>query len=282
MNIRLLECYKAMLFVCLFMAAPSIYAQPAIYEIYAIEFATLPNKIPVAGTAIGSASRDSTGVSYMVWLLRGNGKNILVDAGFTDTTISPGIIFTRPDRTLTKLNLSSGDITDIILTHPHWDHIGGLDLFPRANVWMQKNDYDYFTGEAWQEKGNASGFNKKDVLAIVQRNLDKKLILVNGDGLEIMPGIKVYIGSKHTYESQFVLVEGVNEKVIIASDNCWFYHNARDLQAIPATLDEKAYISNLKRMKTMVSNPDLIIPGHDPLVFKKIQIVTDRIVRISK
>ncbi len=253
------------------------------YEVYAIEFASLQNKITVSGAAIGSKSTDSTGVSYMVWLLKGNnGKIILVDAGFTDKTINPNINYVRPDSALRKMDIYPDDITDIIVTHPHWDHIGGINLFPNAMVWMQQNDYDYFVGTAWQKNGNSTGFNKEDVTRIVKRNLDKKLKLIAGDDVEIMPGIKVFIGSKHTFESQYVLVSTKAEKVIIASDNTWFYYNLINDLAIPVTMDSKAYIKNLKRMKKQVSNPDLIIPGHDPLVFSKFPKIAEGVVQISK
>ena len=80
-----------------------------------------------------------------------------------------------------------------------------------------------------------------DVLKIVNRNLNQKLKLVQGDDIEIYPGIKVFTGSKHTYESQFVLVDSASDKVIIASDNAWFYYNINSLLPIPVTHDVKAY-----------------------------------------
>ena len=58
----------------------------------------------------------------------------------------------RPDSLLQRINVYPSDITDIIMTHPHYDHIGGINLFPKAKVWMQKDDFDYFVGEAWQDK----------------------------------------------------------------------------------------------------------------------------------
>ena len=259
------------------------FSQENQYEIYAIEFASLNNKIPVSTTAVGSNSKDSTGVNYMIWLLKGkDGKNILVDAGFSDSLWIQNMSFVRPDKMLERLNISPNDITDIILTHPHWDHIGGINLFPRAMIWMQKTDYEYFVSDAWQSDGIANGFNTNDVKKIVQRNLDKQLNLVKGDNLEILPGLKVFTGSKHTFGSQYVLVNVGGEEVIIASDNSWFYYNLINLLPIPVTHDMNAYLDNLKRMKIMIADTDLIIPGHDPLVMKKFPKVAEGIVKIEK
>ena len=205
-------------------------------------------------------------------------------AGFTETPPIYNMAsfnYVRPDEMLKKINVDPASITDIILTHPHWDHIGGIDLFPNAMVWMQEQDFNYFVGTAWQNNIDSSGFNTKDVLKIKQKKLDKKLQLIKGDSVEIMPGIRVFTGSKHTYESQYVLVDTGNDKVIVASDNSWLYYNLVNLVPIPLTFDTNAYLQNLKRMKAMVKNVDLILPGHDPMVFSKFLKVIDDVVKIK-
>ena len=255
------------------------------YEIYALKFASLKFKFPITLFAVGSTSKDSVQPCYMVYLLKGkNGKNILVDAGFTETPPIYNMAafnYVRPDEMLKKINVDPASITDIILTHPHWDHIGGIDLFPNAMVWMQEQDFNYFVGTAWQKAIDSSGFSTKDVLKINQKKLNQKLQLVKGDSVEIMPGIRVFTGSKHTYESQYVLVDTGNDKVIIASDNSWLYYNLVNLLPIPLTFDTNAYLQNLKRMKAMVKNVDLILPGHDPMVFSKFLKVIDDVVKIK-
>jgi glyoxylase-like metal-dependent hydrolase (beta-lactamase superfamily II) len=77
---------------------------------------------------------------------------------------------------LAKVALKPEDITDIILTHPHWDHIDGIGLFPKAHIRMQKDDFGYFVGAAWQKGNNGNngdngGFSPRDVRMIVDLNL---------------------------------------------------------------------------------------------------------------
>jgi glyoxylase-like metal-dependent hydrolase (beta-lactamase superfamily II) len=183
---------------------------------------------------------------------------------------------------LQKIGIKAEDVTDLIVTHPHFDHIGGIDLFPNAMLWMQQKDFDYFVSIAWQKGGFSDGLDKKDVIKLIQKSIDGHLTLVNGDNKEILSGIKVFIGSKHTYESQYVLVNGTSGKTILASDNIWYYYNLKHLLPIPKyTFDPKAYVSAMKRMKTLVTNPELIIPGHDALVFSKFPTVADRVVKIE-
>ncbi len=252
------------------------------YKVYALKYAEADNR-PVQDIAVGTTSKDSVSVCYMVWLLKGeNGRNILVDAGFLDRTRRDNYV--RPDTVLQSIDIYPSDITDIILTHPHWDHIGGINLFPGAKIWMQKDDYDYFVGQAWQEDGFSEGFEKKDVRNIVEANLQGRLKLVRGDDMEIIPGIKVFIHSTHTFENQYLLVNSNSEsnKILIASDAVWYYYNLDNLLSIPTyVFDPQAYIEAMKRMKTLVSDPDLIIPGHDDLVFTKFPKINERVVRIG-
>jgi glyoxylase-like metal-dependent hydrolase (beta-lactamase superfamily II) len=253
------------------------------YHVYALKFGQRNNKAAITDIAVGAKSSDSTNVYYMYWLIKGdNGKNILVDAGFTnDADVDPKMIsFKQPDQMLQKLNVKPEEITDIIITHPHWDHIGGIDLYPNAMMWMQQEDYSYFTDAAWQKGGDHGGFNKADVQKINKKKTNGKLTLVKGDSIEIMPGIRVFTGSKHTYESQYVIV-GTGKRIILASDNAKYYYNIESLLPIPATLDQKGYIFNLKRMKAGIDNGDLLVPGHDPLVFKKFPLVVEDVVEIK-
>jgi len=65
----------------------------------------------------------------------------------------------------------------------------------------------------------------------------------------------------------YVMVKTRKDKVILASDNCWFYYNLNNLISIPKyTFDAKAYIRQLQRMKTLQPDTNLIIPGHDPVI----------------
>lgn len=259
----------------------ALFSQNNSYEIYALEYAKGDWNPLVSEIAVGSKVNDSLKANFVVWLLKGkNGKCILVDAGYIPENLEVG--YTRPDSVLQRINVKAHDITDIIITHPHWDHIGGIDLFPNAMVWMQEDDYNYFVGKAWQKGAFSDGLEKNDVPKIIRKNLNGKLTLVKGDSVEIIPGIKIFIGSRHTYESQYVLVNGSSGKTIIASDNCWFYANLQYLLPIPHyTFDPNAYVAQLKRMKTLVSNIDLIIPGHDAKVFAKFPKVTEGVVKIE-
>lgn len=255
------------------------------YDIYAIKFGERKNHVWMADQAIGCNDGDSTKVVYMYWVLKNKDKTILVDAGFTaDANVDTNTIrFTQPDKLLASINVKPEEVTDIIITHPHWDHIGGIDLYPKAMVWMQQEDYNDFVAK--KKHPEASGFNKKDIQKVLDRKAKGSLTLLKGLHDEvILPNVTVFIaGSKHTPGSQYVMAHNGKHCVIIASDNCKYYKNVTNLLSSPATTDQKAYIRNLRTMKQWAQgDTDYVIPGHDPLVFTKFKIVAKDVAELKK
>lgn len=279
---------NVILFVLITLSASTNgWSQAKQYEVYALRFASSDTAWPLSMWVDKGPVKDSVNIDFMIWLIRGNGKNILVDAGFLndipDAKEFDVVKYVRPDSTLLNVGLKATDITDIILSHPHWDHIDGIDLFPNAMVWMQQNDFFYYVGPAWQKGGAAGGFNKRDVRKIIDKNLAGKLTLVAGDSIQIMPGIKVFTGSKHTFESQYVLVETGRNKVILASDNIWVYYSLEHMLPASAggTFDPAGYVKAMRRMKRLVTNSKYIIPGHDARIFSTFPTVAEGVVKIE-
>lgn len=242
------------------------------YTIQAIRYGTIP-QFAVSGLVVGAAPDEKMDIPLMFWLIRNAGRSILLDCGFH----RPAWIerfkvadYIRPDEALRQLGVDPSKINDIILSHAHWDHAGGIDLFPKATVWMQRAEFDYYTGPAWQEGGKRGGIDREDVDGLLQRQINGTLRLIDGDDREILPGIRVFTGARHTYASQYLYIVG-NPTYVLASDNCYLYRNLETRTAIPTfePADREANLRELDRMVRLAGAPERVIPGHDPLVFER-------------
>jgi len=246
-------------------------AQSKPYEVYAIRYATLPD-FPVADLVSGADHARKLDIAMTIWLVRGNGRNILVDSGFYHPQFFKNFKvndFVKPSDALAPLKLKPEDITDIIITHLHWDHADGADLFPNSRIWIQKDELEYYAGEAWETADTSGGIDPDDVLTLVKFNTQGRVSLVHGDAQEILPGITCYIGGRHTYQSQYVGVNTAAGTLILASDNMYLYENMEKHVPIAQTLDAASNLRAQVRMKRLAARPDLVIPGHDPTVFAK-------------
>jgi glyoxylase-like metal-dependent hydrolase (beta-lactamase superfamily II) len=253
------------------------------YEVYAVRYATLAD-FPVSALIQGADPARKLDIAMTIWLVKGNGRNILVDSGFYREQFlkrwKPKD-FMKPAEAVAALGVKPEDVTDVIITHMHWDHADGMDLFPKARIWVQKDEYIYYAGEAWQHNDTHGGIDKDDVLAAVRLNMEGRLGLVNGDAQEIIPGITCYTGGKHTYQSQYVGVSTKDGAVVLASDNMYLYENLEKHVPIAQTLDADSNLRAQDRMKQIAAKPGLIIPGHDPAVFDKFPRVNAHVVKIE-
>ena len=104
---------------------------------------------------------------------------------------------------------------------------------------------------------------------------------MDGDDKEILPGIRVYTGGKHTFQSQFVGVTTRTGTVVLASDNAYLYENLERHLAIAQTVDAASNLAAQDRMLKLAAKPQLVIPGHDPAVFERFAPVRANVVRID-
>jgi glyoxylase-like metal-dependent hydrolase (beta-lactamase superfamily II) len=207
----------------------------------------------------------------MIWVLKGaSGHNILVDAG-----AYKGPVFERwklidtvkPSDAVGRVGLRPDDITDIILTHIHWDHMGGLDLFPKARVHIQRDEFSHYVDDAGKPKDRA--ITAEDAAMLGSLLKEGRLVFVEGDSKVVMPGVTAYTGGKHTFASQYLSVHTRAGTVIVASDNIYLYENLEKHLALAQTSDPGADLRVQARMLSLASSPRLIVPGHDPAVFDR-------------
>lgn len=242
------------------------------YTIEAIRYATIPG-FPLSSLVIGAPKDQRLDIAMVVWLIRGGGRTVLFDSGFhRQKWIDQFRVadFLSPEQAVRQAGVEPSQVTDIIVSHAHWDHMGGIDLFPNAIVWIQKAEYEYYTGAAWQTGGRKGGIDPDDVLELVRRNTRGQLRLVDGDGVELLPGITAYSGARHTFASQYIRVAG-DTPYVLASDNCYLYENLRSHRA-SSTFDPADVPANLaaqERMITLAGSADRVVPGHDPAQFQR-------------
>jgi glyoxylase-like metal-dependent hydrolase (beta-lactamase superfamily II) len=249
-------------------------ARPPEYSIHAIRYATIPQFF-MASLIPGSPAEQRIDIAMVIWLIRGDGRVILFDSGFHRENWRQQFKvadYLRPDSALAAAGVDPSSVTDIVVSHAHWDHMGGIDLFPNATIWLQKNEYSYYTGEAWQPGGRKGGIDIEDIVALVRRNAAGKVRLIDGDSVEIMPGIRAFTGARHTFASQYIRVDGA-QPVVLASDNAYLFRNIEE--GLPSATftpqDREANRAAVARMIRLAGAASRVVPGHDALQFTKFE-----------
>jgi len=184
----------------------------------------------------------------------------------------------RPDSAIARAGVKAEDITDVIISHIHWDHFDGADLFPKAKIWIQLDEVNHHVDANGTVLDRA--IDGPDAAMLTSLRAAGRIALVNGDDQEIIPGLKVYTGGKHTWQSQYVGVQTQSGTVVLASDNMYLYENLEKRVPIAQTVDPIKNLLAQDRMKALAASPRLIVPGHDPAVFERFEKVAPGVVRI--
>jgi glyoxylase-like metal-dependent hydrolase (beta-lactamase superfamily II) len=256
-------------------------SRPPIWQVYAIRYATI-SSFPVRALVAGADSTRELDIAMMFWVLKGGGRCVLVDAGFyrqkfIDSWKPAG--FRSPAEALQRFGIPPDSVTDVIVSHVHWDHLDGADLFPNASIWIQREEYEYYVREDGTPAHAA--IDSVDAQMLAHLHAAGRVKLVPGDEKEILPGVTAYTGGRHTFASQYVGVRTAAGTVVLASDNVYLYENLDRHAPIAQTLDARSNLAAQDRMKRIASDLRLIVPGHDMGVFTRFPAVESGAVKIE-
>ena len=254
------------------------------YEVYAIRFGTLP-QFRVSGLVAGADAERRLDIPVMVWLLKGSdGKRVLIDSGFYRQKFidqwKPQN-FRSPADAVAAAGVKPEEITDIIISHAHWDHVGGADLFPKATVWIQRDEYRYYTGEAWHARNTHGGVDPEDMVgaAADQHRRAPALRQRRRSGGPARDSL-LHRRPPHPCVAVRRRADG-GGTAVFTSDNMYLYENLEKRAPIAQTLDAASNLAAQDRIRGLASDVSLIVPGHDPAVFERYNRVAEGIVRIK-
>ena len=176
-----------------------------------------------------------------VFLVQGGGKKIMIDTGMSDTEIAgkyhhPGSV--QPEgyavyEQLENLGIKCSEITDIIFTHLHWDHVYYLDRFVNADLHVQRTEYQFAV--------NPIPLYYKSyeypVLGLKPQFDGRSFKLYDGEA-EIFDGISVYPTPGHSVGHQTVVVNTSEGQYHCCGDLIFTYDNLKPLAVDGVVVEE--------------------------------------------
>lgn len=206
-------------------------------------------------------------MDYFIWVLRRGDEVILVDTGYDveEAENRQRPIRLDPRDALKPLGLTVEDITTVIVTHLHYDHAGGLHLFPNATLHLQEAEMAYATGACMCHGALRAPFTVDHICEAVKRVYSGRVVFYDGDG-QVADGVTVHCIGGHSRGLQAVRVRTDAGWLCLASDAAHYYENFMSYKPFPIVVDVENMLKGYDILRDLASSPDLIIPGHDPLV----------------
>jgi glyoxylase-like metal-dependent hydrolase (beta-lactamase superfamily II) len=255
--------------------------EAADYKIFALKYAgPLVSKIAMV-LYLGDWN-ETVERNYYIWVVQGGGNTVVFDCG-----VRPGFAkesdllrpsYVRPDKVLKRIGINAAEVEHLVISHLHFDHVGGLELFPKAKVYVQRREFDFWVYDPIAKRPPYAGLKEdvgppwkpsyvvSDPVAIRQlaelRGSDR-LALIDGDQ-EILPGIELLLTPGHTPGLQSLAVKTEKGVAVLASD-CAHIHKSFELDT-PSCLitDMPAWLRSYSKLRNKVNGDiQMLFSGHD-------------------
>lgn len=237
------------------------------YEVFALRYATMRNREIFQNFMFPDVHEQASDLDYFVWVIRGEGRTILVDTGFGEVAAQERNrkLTIDPIEALRRFGVDPGEIEDVVITHLHYDHAGNLDGFPNARFHVQDREVAYATGRCMCHRALRHPFSVTDVTALVRHVYGGRVTFHDGDD-ELAPGISLHLIGGHSNGLQVVRVETARGPIVLASDAAHFYDNFLKENPFPIVSNVGEMCEGWIELKRLSGDTDRIVPGHDPLV----------------
>jgi glyoxylase-like metal-dependent hydrolase (beta-lactamase superfamily II) len=161
-------------------------------------------------------------------LVEGAGRRVLLDAGIGEKWSPREVDMYAIDhaagelrRSLAHLGVAVEDVTDVVVTHLHFDHAGGLTRsdgngrlalsFPNARVHVQR---DHFAWAQHPTEKDRASFRAENYALLESAG---KLVLHDGDA-EVAPGLRIRRGGGHTVGHQMIQIDDRGDGLVFTGD----------------------------------------------------------------
>jgi len=223
-------------------------------------------------------------MDYFFWVARSPARTVVIDTGFSlaggasrgrtmllDTAAALRAAGPEPDA-----------VTQVVVTHAHYDHIGGLPAFTQAEVLMTRAEYDFWTGPMGR-RGQFAHTTEASELGHLRELREAGRLTLTGPAHAVAPGLELTQLGGHTPGQAVVTVATREGPVILASDAVHYYEELERDRPFSTVANLADMYAAFDRIREMSQGGARVVAGHDPLVAARFggRGRTDDVIRIS-
>jgi N-acyl homoserine lactone hydrolase len=220
-------------------------------------------------------------VDFFFFILRrDDGQVVLVDTGVRDVDeIQPIVVAGAGHKGRFRMDMSTQNISlllqqegidpaqveAVLISHLHYDHCSNAKLFPRAKFFVSRTGW-HLTLDPPSPALTPDILFPRDVLAYFANEARDRLVLVDDEAPEILPGVGAFYVGGHTMCCQAFTVQTKKGLAVFPSDTVFYYENLEKNHPIGLAVDIKQCYRTMERVRNLAG---IVVPPHDPVLLQR-------------
>ena len=257
-----------------------------VYKVFALNYAG-PFESKLARALYQTGWDDNFSICHYIWAIRSDdGETTLVDTG-TGHALAKTLKykhFVPPEQLVATLGVKSEQVTKVIITHMHFDHVGGMEnfaqLYPNAVFYVQKSEFDFWVNDPISRrppfKRSRYDMGNKWLSDLMG---SPRLVMLDGDRV-IGPDMELLLIPGHSPGLQGVLVNTAKGAAVVASDSAHIARSFRDDMPSSIVADMVTWLKSYDKLRARAPIENLF-PGHDVLMLANYPKVADGISQLA-
>jgi glyoxylase-like metal-dependent hydrolase (beta-lactamase superfamily II) len=234
------------------------------YEIYALRYAG-PVTSSQALLLWNQDWEQAVRRGYFFWCLLGPEGPVVVDCGLTPERAVQRKLpnYTPPAQVLAGLGVAPGEVRHLVLTHLHWDHCGGAEIFSQAQVHVGLAEWEFWSQSPLAGRSILSVLHEPDDLAPLRAAQEQGRLHLHPGDAPLAPGLELLAAPGHS-PGLIALQAATKEGQAVVASDCGhtFANFAQDWPSM-FIFNLPAWLESMQRLRGRVSSPELLFPGHD-------------------
>jgi glyoxylase-like metal-dependent hydrolase (beta-lactamase superfamily II) len=219
-------------------------------------------------------------IDYYFWVVRNTARTVLVDTGFRpEVARRRGRELVTPvPEALAVAGVDPVQVSHVVLTHFHYDHIGNVGLFPHSQLIAGRTEFDFWTGDIAKQPLFCTAVEADEVDLVQKAQADSRLTLIPDEDPQI-DGLAFREVTGHTPGQIVVEVQTAGRPIILASDASHMYEEFEKERPFHIASSLPDMYAGLNWLKMRSQDAD-VIPGHDPAVMRRYPVEDGIVARI--